>query len=145
MTKFEQFLKDSMAYADARKAPREPLSAETEEMIKAALAEKFGKARILPVNAMRVVILNLLSKSTLTGLEIIDRLTELRLEMETKGDGSVLGLLHRMEADGVIGIRFQESTATRRYEISSAGSQLLIREENAVVNQYGLAALLNAQ
>jgi hypothetical protein len=142
MTKFEELLKDSLAYMEARKAPREELSAETKDGIKAALAKKFGK--VLSEEAMRLVILKMLTDGTATGAEVVEKLKSLRLEMEPKGEGAILGLLYQMDNRGLIFATFDENTATRRYKIEDAGSALLQKDEATVLGGLGLSLSGNA-
>ncbi len=137
----KHFLKNLLIAARDMDAPPKEPSERAKELFEAALA-RHQSAKVLPLNAMKVVILNLLNKGTLTGSEIIDKLAELHLEMEPKGDGAILGLLHQMEMEGMVAIQFHESTATRRYKIDDAGSDLLRRKETSVVTEFGLSALL---
>ena len=144
MTEFEDFLKDTLAYLDARKAPREELSSDTKEAISAALAKKFGKTRVLSKEAMQLVILKMLTGGTATGTEVVEKLKSLHLEMEPKGAGAILGLLYQLSNRGLVFPRFDENTATRRYEIQDAGTNLLQKDETSVLGGLGLPALGNA-
>ena len=138
MTKFEELLKDSLAYMEARKASREELSASEESGIKAALARKFGK--VLSEEAMRLAILKILNEEgTATGAEMVERLKKLRWEMEPKGEGAILALLYQMSNRGLIFAGFDENTATRRYKIDDAGSALLKKDEVTVLGGLGLS------
>lgn len=143
MTKFEELLTDSLAYVEARKAPREELSADVEDGIRAVLAKKFGK--VLSEDAMRLAILKILNEEgTATGAEMVERLKKLRWEMEPKGEGTILGLLYQMSNRGLVFAAFDENTATRRYEIEEAGSALLQKDEAAVLGGLGLSLSGNA-
>ena len=140
MTKFEEFLADSLAYAEARKAPPEEVPQRSRELIKAALAKKFGASRLLSEEAMRLAILKILNEEGIaTGAEMIERLKKLRWEMEPKGDGAVLGLLYQMSNRGLIFATFDENTATRRYKIEETGSALLHKDETTVLGGLGLS------
>ena len=141
MNDADKFLKEALAYSEARKAPAEPLSQKASDAIKAALAEKFS--RVLGIGDMRIVILKLLSQGTLTGPETLDKLSELHLAFEVKGEGALLGLLHQMEMEGSISVEFEEPAAQRRYKISDAGSGILKNNEAPVFEQLGLSALFN--
>ena len=144
MSKFDDFLKDSLAYAESRKVPPEPLSPEAEEAIKAELT-KFGKPRSLSIMAMKMVVLKLLSEGRLTGSQIIEKLEQLRLALDTPGDGAILGMLHQMESEGTINVEFDAATAPRHYQISDSGSAILNKGESETFAALGLSNLFTTE
>ena len=145
MTKFEELLRDSLVYAEAKKAPREALSPRMKAALKNALAKRSAPVKVLSEAAMRLAILKILKKEgTATGAEMVERLKRLRWEMEPKGEGAILGLLYQMSNRGLIFPRFDEKTATRRYQITDQGTKLLEKDEATVLGGLGLSVSGNA-
>ena len=153
MPSFDKFLKDNLWAADALLAEPVKPPERVQARFEAAFKEMFPDApagddaasaiepKLLSIQEIRLVILKTLTEGTATGSEIIDRLAELHLEFEVKGDGAIFGILHGMEADSVISTRFEESTATTRYQITEKGSGLLRREESAAFDGLGLSSV----
>ena len=140
MTKFEELLRESLAYMDGREPQREELAPQPEAVIGNALAKKFGKARVLTEEAMRLAILKILNEEgTATGAEMVERLKKLRWEMEPKGEGAILGLLYQMSNRRLIFATFDENTTSRRYRIEDVGSKLLQKDEATVLGNLGLS------
>lgn len=145
MTNFERFLRETLAFRAAQNAAPEPLTPDAEDAIKAAIAKKFIRPTVLPISAMKLVVLKLLSHGMLSGSEIIHWLGEHKLGMEVSGDGAVFGILHQMESDGDVTVWFDETTAIRKYQLTDSGASCLKQKEDQVFNTHGLSALWSAQ
>jgi DNA-binding PadR family transcriptional regulator len=127
----KELLKRLLIVSKAMDAPPMEPSERAKELFEAALARR-QPVKVLSEKQMKVVILKILSKGRADGGEIIEKLHELKVWLDLKGEGVIFALLARMEEDDLLSGKFDDAMVRKTYRMEERGSKLLDANSDSV-------------